>query len=120
MSAYRISSPPKKFNHADTPGPRGVHQEHGDGASTAGPRGDIVDQPRACSRKPGATTHIASFLGIPNLLVAINNFETWWMAGRTCFSSCRRIFSLLPRGSVSCRAMRFPLARSRRHVFGPK
>jgi len=71
----------------------------------------LVDATKGLLPQTRRHTHIASLLGIPNLLVAINKL-TWWIAGRTCFSACKRIFSLLPSGSSFLPRNAFPLARS--------
>src|SRR5437867_10851458 len=74
--AYRyFSTSRRKFIIADTPGHEEYTRNMATGASTADLAVILVDATKGLLPQTRRHTHIASLLGIPNSLVAINNFD---------------------------------------------
>src|SRR6202790_4150223 len=74
--AYRyISTSRRKFIIADTPGHEEYTRNMATGASTADLAVILVDATKGLLPQTRRHTHIASLLGIPNLLVAINKLD---------------------------------------------
>ncbi len=74
--AYRyFSTSRRKFIIADTPGHEEYTRNMATGASTADLAVILVDATKGLLLQTRRHTHIASLLGIPNLLVAINKLD---------------------------------------------
>jgi len=74
--AYRyFSTSRRKFIIADTPGHEEYTRNMATGASTADLAVILVDATKGLLPQTRRHTHIASLLGIPNLLVAINKLD---------------------------------------------
>src|SRR3974390_1757768 len=74
--AYRyFSTPRRKFIIADTPGHEQYTRNMATGASTADLAVILIDATKGLLAQPRRHTYIASLLGIPNVLVAINKMD---------------------------------------------
>src|SRR5258708_9171796 len=74
--AYRyFETPRRKFIIADTPGHEQYTRNMATGASTANLAVILVDSTKGVLAQTRRHTYIASLLGIPNVLVAINKMD---------------------------------------------
>src|SRR3979411_1018118 len=74
--AYRyFETPRRKFIIADTPGHEQYTRNMATGASTANLAVILIDSPKGVLAQTRRHTYIASLLGIPNVLVAINKMD---------------------------------------------
>ncbi len=89
--AYRyFATPRRKFIIADTPGPRPVHAQHGDGASTADLALVLVDARKGVLEQTRRHAFIASLLARARTWCCASTRWTWSTTTRPSSSPSRR------------------------------
>ncbi len=111
--AYRyFETPRRKFIIADTPGHEQYTRNMATGASTANLAVILIDATKGVLAQTRRHTYIASLLGIPNVLVAINKMDLVDYA-RSFSASCKKILTPWRNSSPFRTSSRSRSARSR-------